>query len=72
MTIDQYTALLKAIPSINANLRELGLDVGGAADGEAYAEDSEADIKLAKKVKARSNNKPEKSNIEATSDEEGD
>lgn len=71
LTVDQYTALLKAIPSINANLRGLGIDIGNSADGEGFVGESEAEIKPARKVRAK-NNKPEKSNIDSTSDEDGE
>jgi hypothetical protein len=55
--------LLKSIPEINASLKKAGIDVSGSAlasDG-----DSETETKPAKRAKAKN-----KSNIEATSDEE--
>jgi len=62
MSIDQYKALLKAVPEINASLKKGGIDVGESAE----AEDDEEEPKPKKKVKG----KKEKSNIEETSDEE--
>jgi len=65
LTIEQYKALLRAIPQVNANLRKMGIEVEAEAAG---VEDSEADeaTQPAKRVKA----KKSKANIEATSDEE--
>ena len=64
MTVEQYKALLDAIPQINANLKEQGIDIAtNAIDEDEDAEDN----KLKKRVKAK---KESKSNIEATSDEE--
>lgn len=65
MTIDQYKALVKAIPEINATLRSQGVEV--ERSGEVDEEESEEEAKPKKKVKAK---KEEKSNIDATSDEE--
>lgn len=67
LTIEQYQALLKAIPEINADLQAMGIDVSGndKEDDEAMEEDS-----LPKKrVRAK---KDTKANIEATSDEDED
>lgn len=59
LSVDQYAALLKAVPAINAALRDLGHtvedDVQGAADQVRVAKDKA---------------KPPKANIEATSDED--
>ena len=63
MTIDQYKALLKAIPEINAVLKRGGIDVGESALPD---DDGEENPKPQKKAKG----KKEKSNIEETSDEE--
>ncbi|RFU23922.1 hypothetical protein B7463_g12419, partial [Scytalidium lignicola] len=71
LTIDQYIALLQAIPGINANLRELGIEIGNSAEAEVSAEESEAEIKPARKARMKAR-KPEKSNIDATSDEDGE
>jgi hypothetical protein len=61
LSIEQYAALLKAIPSINSALRDLGHDLndpdGNVADGPA----------VSKKPKKE---KPSKANIEATSEED--
>lgn len=65
LTIDQYKALLQAIPEINAHLKELGVDVKGSAMSEDEVEEV---VKPQKRVRA----KKEKPNIEATSDEEDD
>lgn len=63
MTIDQYKALLKVIPEINAGLKKGGIDVGESA----LPDDDEEDDP---KPKKRAQGKKEKSNIEETSDEE--
>lgn len=64
LTVDQYMALLRSIPEINANLRNRGVEVNVSA--AADTEESEAETKPQKRVKA----KPEKSNIETTSEED--
>ena len=63
MTIDQYKALAKAIPAINASLKRGGTDIGESA---ALEEDESENEPKPKKIKG----KKEKSNIEETSDEE--
>jgi hypothetical protein len=66
--VDQYKALLQAIPAINAQLKDMGIALDESAD--AMDEDeSEKDEKPPKRIKAK---KTEKANIEATSDEDGD
>jgi len=65
LSIDQYKALVKAIPEINASLRSHGIEVEGSEEIEE--DESEEEAKPKKKTKAR---KEEKLNIEATSDEE--
>jgi hypothetical protein len=66
--VDQYKALLQAIPAINAQLKDMGIALDESAD--AMDEDeSEKDEKPSKRIKAK---KTEKANIEATSDEDGD
>ncbi|KAH8820973.1 hypothetical protein F5884DRAFT_745313 [Xylogone sp. PMI_703] len=73
LTIDQYKNLLKAIPKINANLRDIGVDIGTSADAELPEdEESEEETKPAKKSKGKTSKKLEKSNIESTSDEDGE
>lgn len=67
LSIEQYKALLKAIPAINAELRSQGQPVDDVAAGEEGAEAAE---KLPKKKKAKSPVK--KANIEATSDEDSE
>lgn len=62
MTIDQYKALLKTIPEINAALKSGGIDVGESA----LPDDDEEDPKPQRKARS----KKEKSNIEETSDED--
>ncbi|KAI9167592.1 putative RNA polymerase II transcriptional coactivator [Paramyrothecium foliicola] len=64
LSVDQYAALLKSIPSINAALREMGHSVDDPDSSSVPA----VAPKKAKKDKARS----DKANIEATSDEEED
>jgi hypothetical protein len=63
LTIEQYKALLKAIPEINAALKEVGADVG---DTELPDEEEEPAPKKERKVKT----KKEKANIEETSEDE--
>lgn len=60
----QYTALLKAVPSINAALRQMGQAVEDVEDLD------ETTVEPAKKPKKE--RKTSKANIEATSDEEED
>jgi hypothetical protein len=68
LNVDQYKALVKAIPGINAQLKEMGIDAGESAD--AMDEDEAEEVpKPQKRIKAR---KAEKANIEATSDEDED
>jgi len=66
LSIDQYQALLRAIPEINAGLKDAGIDVSPNAVGGDV--DEEEEEKPQKKVKAKT--KKSKANIEATSDEE--
>jgi len=68
LTVDQYKALLKAIPEINASLKQQGIDVGrSAADDD---DEEEAELETVPKKRVRT--KTEKANIDATSDEEED
>jgi hypothetical protein len=62
LSVDQYKALLRAIPEINASLKTGGVDVGESA----LPDDDEEDPKPQRKSKT----KKEKANIEATSDED--
>lgn len=64
LSIDQYQALLKAVPAINKELRKQGHDI---AEIEAPA----AEAEVAKPAKSKKQKTP-KSNFEATSDEEED
>jgi len=74
LSIDQYTALLKAIPKLNKALTKRGFDV--TVDEDEDDKDDEEDggvvrekrTNVAKKPRARE--KPKKANIEATSDED--
>ncbi|KAJ6783929.1 hypothetical protein PWT90_09318 [Aphanocladium album] len=61
LSLEQYTALVKLVPSINGKLRELGQLVDTRDDAE---EDTAAIVKKPKKEKS------DKANIEATSDED--
>lgn len=64
LNIEQYQAFLKAIPEINASLKELGVDVSGSGvDGD----EDEEEVNPRKKAAAK---KESKANIDATSDEE--
>lgn len=60
LSVAQYTALLKAVPAINAALREKGQAVGGSGD------DTVEPPPKTKKDKT----KPSKANFDATSDED--
>jgi hypothetical protein len=65
LPIDQYKALLKAIPEVNAALRRAGVDVGESAELEGDRSTEELKPKTHKKKPGK-----EKSNIEETSDED--
>ncbi|OAR04028.1 hypothetical protein LLEC1_05724 [Akanthomyces lecanii] len=63
LSLEQYTALIKLVPSINGQLREMGQLID-------TAEDAQNDVTaIAKKSKKE---KSDKANIEATSDEDED
>ncbi|TVY89089.1 putative RNA polymerase II transcriptional coactivator [Lachnellula willkommii] len=68
LSVDQYKAFVKAIPSINASLRSQGIEIQGSEEVE---EDESEEVKPKRKTKAKAKEE-EKSNIEATSDEEED
>lgn len=61
LSVEQYNHLLKAIPEINAALRDLGHDVDDSAASVGNG------ATTTKKVKKE---KPAKANIEATSEED--
>ncbi|KAH8786157.1 putative RNA polymerase II transcriptional coactivator [Hyaloscypha finlandica] len=64
----KYKALLRAIPAINAQLKDMGIALGESTD--AMDEDEpEEETKPQRRIKGK---KTEKANIEATSDEDGD
>ncbi|KAF4982874.1 hypothetical protein FZEAL_1570 [Fusarium zealandicum] len=63
LSVEQYTAFIKAIPAINAALREHGHNIG-----EPEEEAETALVPVSKPKKERK--KPHRANIEATSDEE--
>lgn len=63
LTVEQYNALLKAIPAINAELSAQGHDVAEIPSGPALSSGVQKSTTKEKK-------KPTKANIEATSDEE--
>ncbi|CAM1501095.1 Fc.00g102570.m01.CDS01 [Cosmosporella sp. VM-42] len=65
LSVDQYNALVKSIPGINAALREQGQSI------EEPEEDTSTALVLTKKPK-KDKVRPEKANIEATSDEDED
>lgn len=62
LSIEQYSALLKAVPAINAALHDRGYVVDEPDDADAPAPP------VAKQSKTKT--KPVKSNIDATSDED--
>lgn len=64
LTVDQYKAFLEAIPEINARLKDAGVDVGG------HAADNDNESDSATKQKRKTKSKNDKSNIDATSDED--
>lgn len=66
LSVDQYLALVKAIPGINAALRELGQSVDEPEEEETST--ALVPTRKVKKDKARS----DKANIDATSDEDED
>jgi len=66
LTPDQYKALLKAIPRVNAQLAADGIRVDGST---AREDESEEETKPQRLIKAK---KTRKANIEATSDEDED
>ncbi|KAM3499678.1 hypothetical protein MY10362_007078 [Beauveria mimosiformis] len=61
LSVEQYTALIKIMPSINEQLRKMGQLVDATAGA---GEDAEAIAKKSKKERS------DKANIEATSDED--
>lgn len=63
LSVQQYVALLKAAPGINATLRDLGHVIDSDEDMD------DAPVPPKSKTK-KEKPKPSKSNIEATSDEE--
>lgn len=66
LTLDQYKALVKAIPEINASLK-----ASGVAVEESTAMDEDDEVADAKPKKRKAATKKEtKSNIDETSDEE--
>ena len=64
LTTEQYLKFVKAIPQINAHLKEMGVDISSSAE-----DGSEEETKPEKRTKAK---KETKSNIEMTSDEAED
>ncbi|KAL7896576.1 transcriptional Coactivator p15 domain-containing protein [Trichoderma sp. SZMC 28014] len=63
LSVEQYLALLKAAPGINAALR---------AKGQAVEDPDEMDIEEPDVSTTKKKSKSDKSNIEATSDEDND
>ncbi|CAK7264671.1 hypothetical protein SEPCBS57363_001201 [Sporothrix epigloea] len=75
LSLDQYKALVQAIPDINAALRGDGVTIGDADDDEVGGADagkgtSEGSYKAAAATRETKAKAPKKSNIEATSDED--
>jgi hypothetical protein len=68
LTADQYKALVRAIPQVNARLSSMGVDVSGS-EMALDEEQSEAEAKPKKRVKPAKES-TSKSNIEATSEED--
>ncbi|KAI1840628.1 hypothetical protein JX265_004517 [Neoarthrinium moseri] len=67
LPLEQYNALLKAIPAINAHLASQGLEVADIPSSGPSASSSSAVEKAAPREK-----KAKRANIEATSDEDED
>ncbi|RWA03446.1 hypothetical protein EKO27_g11658 [Xylaria grammica] len=67
LTLEQYNALLKAVPQLNAELQSKGLDVSDSFSKAPEASASKSSTKSPSKEQKR---KEKKMNIEATSDEE--
>jgi len=67
LSIDQYNHLLRAIPHINAKLREMDKEVDEPEILAEHSKDKD-DARSASKIRF----KPDRSNIEATSDEDED
>ncbi|KAL1835790.1 hypothetical protein VTJ49DRAFT_6054 [Mycothermus thermophilus] len=66
LTLEQYKALLKVLPELNASLQAEGHDVGSLPSGPGGTDEAASS-------KATKANKPKRSNIDATSEEdEGD
>lgn len=65
LTVDQYTAFLKAIPAINAELRSRGHDITDDSDGGGAPVVAKPEGNAKKSTKKQE----KKANIEATSDE---
>lgn len=74
LSLDQYKALIRAIPDINAELAKDGVAISDAEDdggGDAAGEGAGASVALAAAAPKKEKSKaPKKSNIEATSDED--
>ncbi|KAJ8128818.1 hypothetical protein O1611_g4817 [Lasiodiplodia mahajangana] len=69
LSLEQYNALVEAIPDINAELQSKGHDVPAAS---ANAPSTSAPKQPAKSPSKEQKRKKKKMNIEATSDEESD
>ncbi|GAW12966.1 hypothetical protein ANO14919_023400 [Xylariales sp. No.14919] len=67
LTLEQYNALLNAVPQLNAELQSKGLDVSDSFSKAPEASTSKSSTKSPSKEQKR---KKKKMNIEATSDEE--
>jgi hypothetical protein len=67
--VDQYKAFLKSVPAINASLKDSGVDIGRYA---VDADDVDDEAGSPAKQKRKTKSKVEKSNIDATSDEDED
>lgn len=72
LSLDQYKALVRAIPDINAALREDGVAMSDVEDGdaEAAAKTGAGSSKAAASAQEKKAKAPKKANIEATSDED--
>ncbi|KUJ15711.1 uncharacterized protein LY89DRAFT_670257 [Mollisia scopiformis] len=68
LTVDQYKALLEALPSVTAHLESQSIQIGPSAVDED--DEMVEETKPQKKIKAKKEKPKAKSNIEATSDEE--
>lgn len=72
MNIDQYQAFIQAVPSINAHLGKLGIEMERPTSSHESSKDSKPSKTKREKNGTKKKNKAERANIDATSDENED